>query len=657
MKGPRGPHVATLLSPSESHVLWRDRATLRVYDLDTRELVYEDTGPGEGNVSWIGDTHLLIAGPPSRIVDLRTRTATTLALAGGVALGTSAVGNRVIARMPGGELRVFVIGTDESVVLATSAEARTAALSRRESWVAVAESDGATSLRELDGRKLARVDIQAFLIVPTDDDGFILVGGATAYRCHRRSEPVCAPITFGAAKPAIFTTGFAAAGSVFLISGGGELHVVEGDRHDRFYLPSPTSKYLTGSPGGFFGAERDAIYVPTRVGWVPLTLPEGLRRSRVVTGQRRVVAFGDEVIGTFELARWLPRRFPTEPDRQAVYVSDETIATFRGEVVSEVEWRDARTLDVVGHAVLDAGVLAASVTTVGNLIGMSPFSSPDAFEVLRVPHRGTASESIATSRGLPIVSSFIDGVPLVVRDDDEVVVGASGHGELSSMKLPGRVVTIAPLSTYRFAALLATNELVIGDPRARTLERHALPVLPENVALATDGEEICVVLGEVVSCWRGGRLVEIARLARQPIWIGVHAGALIAAFRDRPATVTELATGSTTVVSDALSGPVWTNVTLSVLGTLDTPGEAALYNLDTQVVWNVPLISTLRGATRPALSPDGHRLLTMTTTGTYVYQLHETGPDLHAWLEQATNARITDGKMTWDWASKARLAP
>ncbi len=659
MKGPAPIHRTAELSPSESRVLWQNRGSeLRVYDLDQRSLLLTLPIESEMNAVWVDDDHFIMTGKHPAVIDVTTGAARTLDMPPVFGWAVSAKGTVAVAQLEDRTTRIVDLVTGTHTPVPRPQALGIVAMSNAGTWVAVTDTQSDVSFHDITGRELGRLDLQAAWAFPLPDDSMMIAGFKGVYRCRRDATPLCTEIALDRAPNDLITTATRAGTAVLVTTGRNNLFVVDGDTVRTFDMATSlaTVKGNTRIP---LGVDRDTIYIPTPIGWLPLDVPQTLIRARVSVGARRAVVFGDELITVFEYARWLPRRVDIRRGHQPAYITDDTIVAHGFAMMEGLDWLDARTLAVVSHAELPIPVFAVRYTPTGDLVGSSMLmgeSTTKSAEVIYVPFRSPTVQSLTTSTDAPILTAFAEGTVVVVRNGNELVMYRGGQPTSSPLKLPGNVITIAVSDSTRFAALLDSKELVIGDRTTATVDRYPLDAMPSNSLVATQGSTVCATLGRTVAIWRDRRFVPIAELQADPEWIGLMGGTLIAHFTDSSAVTVNLETGATSLLFEPAMDFVWANRHFDVLATFTKSSQVEILDLTTQSRWDLPVLFR-RDQRSPSISPDGTRLLVSSTYGTFEWRLQRVGEDYDGWLAGATNALIKDGNLTWDWDSKARLAP
>ncbi len=659
MKGPAPVHRVGELSPSESRVLWQNRSSeLRVYDLDRRSLLLTLPVEPAINADWVDDDHIVVTGKQPAVIDVVTGAARVIDMPPVFGWAASANGKVAIALLADGSTRIVDLATGTSSPVARPPISGVVAISSEGTWVAVADTTSDVSFHDRAGRELGRLELEVAWTVAMPDDSIVLAGFHGVHRCRRDATPLCARVDVERA-PNDLVTAVTKVGSTLLIATSRNiLLVVEGDHHSHFDMPASQLATVTGNARVPMGADRDTVYIPTPVGWLPLEVPQNVIRARVTVGATRAVVFGDELMSVFEFARWLPRRFDTRLQQEPAYVTNDTIVAHSFTMFEGVDWFDAHTLALVAQAPFTTPLFGVRYTPTGALMGSSMGSShgtdPTA-TVMYLPFRGSTFERVTESVGAPILTAFADGTVLVVRSGSELVTYEPGGPASAAVALPGNVISIATADATHYAALLDSNELVIGERGMPTLERYPIAVPPTSIVTA-DAAAICATLGRTVMAWRDHRLVPIAELPADPEWLGLAQGVLIVHFKDKSAVTVDLETGTQQQLFEPSIDVVWANGKFNVLATFTKLTHVEIVDLTTRNRWDFPVLFQ-RDKRYPSISPDGARILIPTLRGTYEWRLQRVGDDYDQWLAGVTNAMIKDGKLAWDWDSKARLAP
>ncbi len=627
-----------------------DKVGLRLWNLDSRRLVSSRTlGRGTRAIWLTGNTVLVYGEPgPPEILDATTGqvTATLLPpLSYAIADGT---GMHAILVDKARHAFLYDAGARTVTPLWPGHDTSEQAIAPDGSWIALADKQGLVVLdaagKELgshagaiqrlavsDHRRIAVLDGVKLLIATVDAPMQWTEIDATRDKNARvldlafRGDELNFYVTSGdvlAYRSFVFTNRTAIRQFTYRLTEAGD-HVM--------IVPSMDGKlYLTGDQLDL------AVALPTPVANIRIA-------ARV--GQSRFAVVGVGVVLLFDLDAVAPRRIPVDVDTQALFVDDDTLLSWRN-VAEDWRWIDLRTgkqtpfnypiegipipLDVDGGRVL-----------IGEALGPS-----SRIALLR---KGESKRIAIATGGQNAWGRLIEGNAVIFGGGDGRVFGVVGDQPPHEVvKLDGKVVSSVSLGSQSFAALSDKGELVRSNLANGAVERTTIAGGNSTFIAGDLLGHVLIVEDNRMLMWDADRVFLVYTFDRNiqsvtPTEIGIMITLVDGELQLLDLTGAKpprrLMTASTRAPRVQASGRL-------VIGT-GSAEQLVVLELPSFARWEVPVL--FQATNVLGVAPNGRRVMQGSMDHLVVWELPQARSDFAAWLDEQTNAVVSDDLLAWPW--------
>jgi hypothetical protein len=358
---------------------------------------------------------------------------------------------------------------------------------------------------------------------------------------------------------------------------------------------------LAGRPGGarLAGWSRGHILVWNLGGAIPRALPVDLSVGRLLfLGDDRLVAIGHDAWYWMDLKTGISER-----------LDQDSILPMFNDIVVDVERGDALLLD----------------TMLGRV------------SLMRWSNRamiGTWRDRVSSAALLG------DGVVAVGTSDGRLVIGSSTQ-PLKVLTMESAVIGVTRIGAHGAVAIDAEGELLAYDLPSGTVTKGSLGEPPSGVLVDDDAGGVIIALGARLVRWTPAGVQELVRVGEPVIHLTRYRNTLAIL------TASELATldlrgppvvrhiANTGREQQLREGSRWA-VGIGQRGLID------LVDIATGVRWSKSIHG---GLAMFAVSPTGTRVaqLLRSEIALWTYDVPEEPAALRAWLDEMTNATVSEG--------------
>ena len=378
-----------------------------------------------------------------------------------------------------------------------------------------------------------------------------------------------------------------------------------------------------------------------------ITLPTPVVNLRIAArvGQSRIAVIGVGVVLLFDLDVVAPRRIPVAVGTQAIFVDDDTLLSWRN-VAEDWRWIDLRTGKQTDFAYAIQGIPVPLEVDAGRVLIREALGPDSRIALLR---RGESKHTVIVSGSEDVWARMVPGNAVIGGNGDGRVFGKVGDQPVTEVaKLDGGVISSVALGTMSFAALSDKGELVRANMANGAIERTRIAV-GANTFIAGDLlGHVLVIEDNRLLVWDADRVLELHAFDRKIYAVNPTETGIMITLADgelqlldptgaKPAR--RLFTASTRTPRVQASGRL-------VIGT-GSAEELIVLEVPSFARWEVPVLFQATGVL--GVAPNGRRVLQGSMDHLMVWELPLAGTDFPAWLDEQTNALVSDDLLAWPW--------
>jgi hypothetical protein len=268
--------------------------------------------------------------------------------------------------------------------------------------------------------------------------------------------------------------------------------------------------------------------------------------------------------------------------------------------------------------------------------------------------KGEAKRVYLAKGGSNVWGRLIAGNAVIFGEGDGRVFGAVGDQPPHEVaKLDGKVVATVSIGSLSFAALSDKGEIVRANLANGATERTRIAGA-NNTFIAGDlMGHVLIVEDNRLLMWDADRVFEVHKFDRNiqtvsPTEIGVMItlvdGELQIVDLTGAKPARRLFTASTRVPRVQSSGRL-------VIGT-GSAEQLLVLEVPSFARWEVPVL--FQATNLLGVAPNGRRVLQGSVDHLMVWELPLAGADFPAWLDDQTNAVVSDDLLAWPWQVTSR---
>jgi hypothetical protein len=638
------------LSPDARSLLQVARSgTIRIWDLDRRQLVLARPYAPHARAVWVGNAVLVYGIAAPELVDPFSGTAgTAQALPVGAITSAAATlaGDRVVYIDDRETAHLLDVATRTARPLWPGRLAADLAIAPDGTWIALADK---TTVVVLDGagRELVR----------RTDDPVRLIGsqhGLMAYLatdkvvvCALQPAPACTDIDLASALPARPFDLVFRGRELDIYMSTGKVMAWDGQRlWERLRLAGLSFGLVVADGNLLVAPGNDGkLHVANDLVRGELHLPIPVRHLKVLArpGARRIVVTGEGVIVGFDLADSFPAHIRGAPGTTATFVDDDTLLLWRS-LGGAWEWHDLRSGRRTPFTYEARGLPRMLDVDPGDgRVLLEEVSAEPSLVLLRK----NTGEQHRLARGPSVWGRLLPRGALVYTTGEGrllAITDAGGPREIA--RLDGDVENAVGLGGTLFAAVSSTGELVRGNLASNALARAHLHASPSAFAADRAGR-VLVAAGNRLLRWDRDDVVEVARVDQRIDRIEALADGALLELADHSIVRTSLAAGAQArrIVEPSSQPPLISgDGQLIVAETIN--GQLKIVELATEAAWEVP--AYYAAGQLVSIAPSTRRFVHVSFGQIALWALPLAPPGLRGWLDDRTNAATdVDHALVW----------
>ncbi len=621
---------------------------VRVWDLDTRRLVYER--PFEGTALWLADGRLLLepdGDTPAMVLDLKLRSEQPLGIGPASQARLDDAGAR-LAFIGGHDVAKIVdVATGKVTAYWPGHAVRWLEISPDGAWLALTDNAHGVVIDVATGAIVLEHSGELLLLAMTNGSfAALLPSGTPTELVHDAGGWSERPIAFPYGRS--FGMSYRAERLEVNVGDGIVVFV-----HGKYYgrrniMPSMLSTQVVDETKVVQTANGSLAFYNDNISGTIL-LPAALDITRIA-GRRdhtRFAVAGNGLVLIYDVAEILPRFVPKDGMFAAAFADRDTMLMWPGLNV-DFSWLNLATNRSIG---VDPTLLP--ITSILD-------SDPRDGRVLLFEQTGNKTAALVVARaGQRAIEGIAHGDNTLIGmlAPDGVLFGGSStsrvlyseHGAMPPRelaKVEGGVAYLRVLDRRRFAALGHSGELVRGELAGGALERVRIASADTSVLSSNRVGDVVITSGGRLDLWpTGGALRPIAVLPRRIARVEPSGAGLVVGLEDNSVYYVE-PTGKSHEVVAATTYPASIGGDGTWLAVIGPNRELDIVELPSFARWSLPKLFESSGALE--VSPIGRRVAATSVLGYVIFDLLDPGSDLAAWIDDHTNAlESPDGALGW----------
>ena len=383
-----------------------------------------------------------------------------------------------------------------------------------------------------------------------------------------------------------------------------------------------------------------------------IALPTPVANLRIAArvGQSRIAVVGVGLVLLFDLDTVAPRRIPVGIGAQALFVDDDTLLSWRN-AGEDWRWIDLRTGKQTPFEYRLDGIPIPLDIDAGRVLIGEALGPTTRIGLLR---KGESKRIPIASGGPNTWARLVSGNATIFGNGDGRVFAAVGDQPPSEVaKLDGKVIASVALGNLSFAALSDKGEVLRTNLANGAVERTSIAGGSTTFIAGDLLGHVLIVEDNRLLMWDADRVVEVHKFDRNieavsPTEIGVMItladGELQLLDITGAKPPRRLFTASTRPPRVQASGRL-------LIGT-GSAEQLLVLEVPSFARWEVPVL--FQATNVLGIAPNARRVLQGSMDHLMVWELPLAGTDFPAWLDDQTNAVVSNDLLAWPWQVPTR---